>query len=250
MSLYGFYRGGKKMSILGPYSGERNKVASYLYGPHWKGMKGFKVQQGESAYNHRFGGDTWKVPRCKNCHEAYHQVFTFDLNDTQLEDIKVEGLNELPLVSCLNCSTVWEPQLFKINIADKEIEILEDKDTQKWIQDKAERIPSPLPEVSVKLVEMQEKDIPTTRDIYYEIFETFGEEYICRLLGAPLYIQSAIDRECPICKKEMQYIASIISESYDAKHIINGVEFFIGEMSLYYFLCKECRVIKTDCQGT
>lgn len=238
------------MAILGPYSGDPNKSASYLYGTHWNGLKGFKVIQGESNYNHRFGGETWTIPKCRNCHESYHQIFTFDLNDPKLKDIKVNGLDELPLVSCLNCSTVWEPQVLKIDVSNKKVEILNSIDTQKWKQDEELRILSPLPEVKVKLVEMDDEDIPTSSDLYYNIIDSFGEEYICRLLGAPLYIQAPIDRECPVCKKEMQYIATIGSQSYNVENIIDGVDFFIGEMNLYYLLCKECMVIKTECQGT
>lgn len=238
------------MAILGPYTGDPCKSASYLYGLHWTGLEGFKVIQGESIYHHRFGGKTWKVPKCEICGELYHQIFTFDLNDPKLKDLKINDINELPLISCLNCSTVWEPQVFKINAKSKEVEILNKRDTQKWTQDGDNKIPSPLPEVNVKLIEMIDEDIPTNSDLYYSILDSFGEEYICRLLGAPLYIQSPINRECPICKKEMQYIATIGSQSYDVESVIDGVDFFIGEMSLYYLLCKECMIIKTECQGT
>lgn len=238
------------MAILGPYTGNPNKSASYLYGPHWSGLRGFKVVKGESIYNHRFGGKTWKVPICKNCNELYHQIFTFDLKDPYLKDIRKDGLNELPLISCLNCSTAWEPQVFKLDINKKEIEILSSEDFQKWIQGSENKICSPLPEVKVKLVKMEDKDIPTSSDLYYNIFDLFGEEHICRLLGAPLYAQTPIDRECPICKKEMKYIAMIGSQSYNTENVIDGVDFFIGEMNLYYLLCKECMIIKTECQGT
>ncbi len=162
----------------------------------------------------------------------------------------MDGVDELPLISCLNCSTLWKQQIFRINFNNKEVEILSMEDTQKWTQDKENKIPSPLPEVKVKLLEMEDEDIPIDSETYYNIFDSFGEEYICRLLGAPLYTHSPIDRECPICKKEMQYIATIGSQSYNAENLIYGVDFFIGEINLYYFLCKECMIIKTECQGT
>jgi len=238
------------MAILGPYTGDPTKSASYLYGPHWDGLKGFNVVQGECAYNHRFGGETWKVPICENCKEMYHQIFTFDLNDPKLEEIRVDNLDELPLISCLNCSSSWGRQLFKIDAKNKKVEILSTEDTQRWIQDEESKIPVPLPEVKVKLIEMDYGDIPTDSDLYYNIYDSFGEKSICRLLGAPLYAQSPIDRECPICKGEMQYIASIGSQSYNSESVIDGVDFFIGEMDLYYFLCKKCMIIKTECQGT
>ncbi|WP_053956047.1 hypothetical protein [Inediibacterium massiliense] len=100
---------------------------------HWKGLKGFKVVQGELIYKHRFGDRTWKIPKCENCHELYHPIFTFDLNDPKLKDIKIDDLNELPLISCLNCSTAWEQQIFKIDAKNKEVKILSTRDTTKWI---------------------------------------------------------------------------------------------------------------------
>lgn len=239
------------MAILGDYTGDSSKSSSYLYGIHWSGIKGFRVVQGNSIYNHRFGGSTWTVPKCENCKEAYQQIFTFDLKDSRLKDIKINGVDELPLVSCLNCSSSWGRQVFKLDVNCKSVEIISIEDTEKWVQENDDRIPSPLPEVNVKLVDMADEDIPVDMDTYYNIFDSFGEDYICRLLGPPLYVQAPINRECPHCKREMQYIATIGSQSYGSKDsIIEGVDFFIGEMTLYYLLCKDCMIITTECQGT
>ena len=239
------------MAMFGPYTGDPKKSVSYLYGPHWKGMKGYRVVEGISDYNHRFGGEKWKVPTCKNCGEKYHQIFSFDLNDERLKELKIEGLVELPLISCLNCSTVWEPQLFKIDKNKKEVSVLINNDIHGFIQDIELRIPSPLPEVPVTLVDMKEEDIPIDETTYYEIFEIFGSEYLCRLIGAPLYIQSPIDRECPICHREMNYVATIGSQEFGkVDSLISGVDFFLGEMFLYFLFCKYCSVLKTEVQGT
>lgn len=137
------------MAILGPYTGDPTTSISYSYGPHWKGMKGYRVIEGYSKYNHRFGGESWTVPICKNCGEKYHQIFTFDLNDPRLKELKIEGLEELPLISCVNCSTAWEEQLFRVDNKKKEVKILKDKDIHGFIQEIDDRIHSPLPEVEV-----------------------------------------------------------------------------------------------------
>lgn len=34
---------------------------------------------------------------------------------------------------------------------------------------------------------MKNEDIPTDEDSYWEAFDLFGSEYVCRLLGVPLY---------------------------------------------------------------
>ncbi|WP_053956048.1 hypothetical protein [Inediibacterium massiliense] len=67
-------------------------------------------------------------------------------------------------------------------------------------------------------MEMDAEDIPIDSDLYYSILDALGEKYICRLLGAPTYMKFPINRECPVCKKEMQYIATIGSQSYDAEN--------------------------------
>ena len=237
------------MAIYGPYTGNPEKANSYSFGPHWKNQKGYIVIKGTEKYNHRFGGATWEVPICNTCKEPYHQIFTFDLLDPKLNELKLNGLDELPLISCLNCSKAWEPQLFKIDCKNKRIINLTSNDSQHWEQDDDLKIVSPLPETSIKLEEMKISDTPVDETNYYKILDCFGEKYICRLLGAPLYIQGPIDRECPICKKEMVYISLIGSESSKGS-FIEGIDFFLGEMSLYFMLCKDCLVIKTECQGT
>ena len=37
------------------------------------------------------------------------------------------------------------------------------------------------------LINMKNEDIPSDEDSYWEAFDLFGSEYVCRLLGAPLY---------------------------------------------------------------
>ncbi|WP_219631887.1 hypothetical protein, partial [Burkholderia pseudomallei] len=65
------------------------------------------------------------------------------------------------------------------------------------------------------------------------------------------YAQEPLNRECPICGKEMMYIATVSGESdYNSFNIIKEVDFTIGEMYLYFMVCKECLSIKVECQGT
>lgn len=239
------------MSILGPYTGNPNKSYSYLFGPHWRGMKGYRVVKGSEQYQHRFGGETWKVPLCKNCNAPLHQILTLDLKDPRLEILRAESLEELPLVSCLNCSTSWEPQIFKVSGQKKEIKILSQNDSQGWISEQEDRVPAPLPKVSVMLNKMHSDDIPVDEQTYDRAFYLLGDEYICRLLGAPLYATDPIDRECPICKKEMTFIATFYGESCTkAGKLMGEVDLFLGEMYLYFLLCRDCLVIKTESQGT
>jgi hypothetical protein len=93
------------------------------YGKHWKGIKGYRVIEGNDVYNHYFGGQDCDLPVCTLCGEKMHQIFCFDLKDERLSEIKAEGLNVLPLVSCLNCSMVWEPQYFQLSNGGKSIHV-------------------------------------------------------------------------------------------------------------------------------
>lgn len=239
------------MSFLGPHTGNINKPYSYLFGPHWKDKKGYRVVEGIDKYNHKFGGNDWNVPVCKLCNEPMHQIFTFDLEDPKLNDINIEGITEIPLVSCLNCSTSWDTQVFKLNPQNKSIEIISQDDIENWTQDDEDKIPYPLPNIKMSLKEMTQDDIPIDIIKYENAIELFGTEYLCRILGAPLYAQEPLNRECPGCKKEMNYIATVSGESYyNSFNLIKEVDFTIGEMYLYFTICKECLTIKVECQGT
>ncbi len=85
-----------------------------MYDHHWKGSIGYRVVKGFEKFNHFFGDETWNLPICPNCNTKLHQILTFDLQDDRLSELRDSELNELPLVSCLNCSLAWEHQYFKI----------------------------------------------------------------------------------------------------------------------------------------
>lgn len=239
------------MAILGQYTGDKNKESSYLWGSHWKNSIGYRIVKGADNFNHYFGDLKWNIPLCKLCNEPLHQVLTLDLNDPRLRELRVDNLNELPLVSCLNCSTSWDTQLYKLNNDNKSIEILFQNDIENYINADDDKIPSPLPRTNMKLEEFLKEDIPVDEDSYYNAFDYLGSEYIGRVVGAPLYTQNPVNRECPNCKTEMLYVATIASADYDFEGtLVDNVDFFLGEMMLYFLFCKECMCIKVECQGT
>ncbi|OCA83998.1 hypothetical protein A8F94_14775 [Bacillus sp. FJAT-27225] len=219
------------------------------YGEHWKGVKGYRVVEGNDIYNHYFGGRDCDLPVCPLCGEKMHQIFCLDLKDERLSEVKAEGLNVLPLVSCLNCSMVWEPQYFKLSNEGKNVEIISQDNTEDWIQEVEDKLPVPLPRTNVMILNMKDEDIPTNEESYWTAFDLFGSEYLCRLLGAPLYDEIPEHLECPTCSKEMMYIAAITQDLGEQK-LISVVDFQLGEMNIYYHLCKDCLVIKTQIQGT
>jgi hypothetical protein len=180
-----------------------------------------------------------------------HLIFCFDLKDERLSEIKTDELNILPLVSCLNCSMIWEPQFFQLSNGGKSIQVISQENTEDWVQDEEDRLPVPLPKTNVKLIEMKAEDIPINEDNYYTAFDLFGSEYLCRLLGAPLYDEDPEpeDLECPICNQEIKYIATV-TQDLGEQELISVVDFQLGEMNIFFHFCKDSLVIKSHLQGT
>ena len=121
--------------------------------------------------------------------------------------------------------------------------VINQENTDDWIQDEEISLPVPLPKTNVKLIEMKGEDIPTNEENYDTAFDMFGSEYLCRLLGAPLYDEVPEDLECPICHKEMEYIA-VITQDFGEQELISVVDFQLGEMIIYYYFCKDCSLLK------
>ncbi|MEC3527049.1 hypothetical protein P9004_19115 [Bacillus paranthracis] len=148
---------------------------------------GFRVIHGEEGYSHYFGGETWKVPICPQCNEQVHQIFTFDLNDSRLEELKTEELRELPLITCLNCSLYEDIQNFKINIMERSIHTITQSEMFDWKYELIDKIPVPLPKYDMKLVTMENYDVPCDEDENDQALDAMGRDYICRILGPPIH---------------------------------------------------------------
>ncbi|PHA35837.1 hypothetical protein [Bacillus wiedmannii] len=224
-------------------------MTTELYGAHYDELKGYRVIEGKDSYNHYFGGEDCNLPVCKLCGENMHQILCFDLKDERIAELKSSELDILPLISCLNCAMVWEPQYFQLSDGGKIIQIIQQQNTEEWIMEEEYKLPVSLPKTTVKLINMKNDDIPIDEDSYWEAFDLFGSEYVCRLLGAPLYNDFPKDLTCPCCSKEMKYVATI-TQDIEELGLISVVDFQFGEMNIYYYLCKDCSIIKTEIQST
>ncbi|EKS7865696.1 MULTISPECIES: hypothetical protein [Bacillus] len=224
-------------------------MTTELYGAHCKERKGYRVIEGRGSYNHYFGGQDCNLPVCKLCGEKMHQILCFDLKDGRLAELKSNELNILPFVSCLNCAMVWEPQYFQLSDGGKTVQIIQQQNTEEWIMEEEYKLPVSLPKTTVKLINMKNEDIPIDEDSYWEAFDLFGSEYVCRLLGVPLYDDLPKDLACPTCAKEMKYVATI-TQDIEERGLISVVDFQFGEMNIYYYLCIDCLIIKTEIQNT
>lgn len=95
---------------------------------------------------------------------------------------------------------------------------------------------------------MSGKDIPVNEDAYYAAFDLFGQEYICKVLGAPLYVDKPNDISCPTCNHDMKYVSSV-TQDFNV-NLVSVADLFLGEMIIYFYFCKECLTVKTEVQGT
>ena len=200
---------------------------------------GYKVILGENKYNHYFGGETWKVPICSICNESVHQILTLDMTDVALSDIQCK-LNELPLISCVNCSNCWGRQYYKVEEPTKSINILKSEQEDVWKQEVCDRIKYPLPRMHVKLEKL---------DVYDDEFiDGMGTDYFGKIGGSPVFLSDAINMKCPECGKYMKFIGELTGNDFGNEKLLNGFDFFIGEMFLYYFVCSDCSIVGVDSQ--
>lgn len=91
--------------------------------------------------------------------------------------------------------------------------------------------------------------MPINEEAYYDPFDLFGQEYVCRVLGAPLYVEKPNDISCPTCNHDMKYV-SRVTQDFNARDLVSVVDFLLGEIIIYFCFCKECLTVKTEVQGT
>jgi hypothetical protein len=213
-------------------------------------VEGYRVIKGNDKHHHSFGGDSWKTPICPNCGTNLHLIFNFDLNDNRLEKLSNGQLDRIPLISCLNCSSYWSTQVFKIEPQTGTITIIKQTDEENWISEEEDHLPYPLPFSNLKLVELHETDAPSKEEDTDKAFEDFGSEYVCRILGEPLFATESIQNKCYLCNEDMEYVATICSEDYDSEGLVHeGFTFNFGESFIYFYFCKSCTILQTEMQS-
>ena len=212
---------------------------------------GYRVIRGTGSFNHLFGGDSWNTPICPNCKVKSHLIFCFDLTDPKLSEVHNGSLKNIPIVSCLNCSLYWSRQVFKIDPVTKTVTIMKQFDEERWVSEEEDRLPFPLPISAMTLQELQKVDTPTTDEESDSAYEAFGSEYVCRVLGEPLYAVDTIEKKCEFCNNPMKYIATICSEDYNSVGLVHeDFSFNFGDAYIYFFLCKICNILETEMQST
>jgi uncharacterized protein YbaR (Trm112 family) len=72
---------------------------------------------------------------------------------------------------------------------------------------------------------------------------------MCKVLGSSSYVETPEILVCPVCNKEMKYVATI-NQDVDSRKIISIVDFLLGELNIYTFILSMQRLlpIKTGIQ--
>lgn len=202
--------------------------------------KSYILVPGKDKFEHQFGGNEWDMEACAFCKGDIHQIITLDLQDERLAEYRNPASGMFPMVSCLNCSASWWSQGYqiKVNQIQWDYQDLEEREfmaEEDWVK-------TPLPSLPMKLEEYDDSDEEA-------FWEAFGNEFICKVGGKPIWADKPVDLKCPTCDHQMKFVAMIRGEKPGIKkRIIPGVPFGLGTNVYYFSVCPECGEITVDCQ--
>ncbi|MCY8632278.1 hypothetical protein P9D84_06490 [Bacillus vallismortis] len=221
-----------------------------LYGKEFGNPSGYKINftKQNDYHNHHFGGEDWDMPECKICKKKMHQIILLDLNDERLSPLRGKDRESIPLFSCLNCSLLWEDQFFELDFKNKKASIYKQKQYEFEKADDEDIILSPLPEVPIYLEKFDRKDYPTTEQMYDDIFEDLGTSYLGRVLGKPVLAQNKLNNSCDKCKQDMFFVSLITGENEIKELERYDLDFYFGDIILYFSICLTCNILKVEPQ--
>lgn len=215
-----------------------------------KGNDGFKCEliQSRQKCNHYLGGEEWDLPECKVSKNTMHQMIHLDLNDERLKDLTLVNGDSIALFSCLNCSMIWEKQMFMLDFINRKAEILKQDQKEFEILDEEDKLSNPLPFIPIALTPLKKEELPTSEESVENIFENLGTNYIGRLLGEPVLAQEELDNVCNMCHNKMTFIG-LISGANEFEGSLTNLDLFFGEIILYFSICPDCNILMVEPQS-
>ena len=81
-----------------------------------------------------------------------------------------------------------------------------------------------------------------------EVIESMGRDYFCKLGGKPVFLTNSIEMRCKECGRKMQYVGALTGSDFENNELLNGVDFYFGDMFLYFYYCDTCNVVGVDSQ--
>lgn len=218
------------------------------YCPSYNQPKGFALVPRIGNYQHRFGGESWKVIDETPFFENPSLLFTLDLRDPRLAPIKNANLgNELPLCSYINSTVMHERQFFEVIPSQLTVKLISKCITKKTTFDNSKyKFPVVLPERLVDLRELKDSEYPVDRDSYEHCLDELNcGEVFCRVLGEPIFYDDRESTDIPLCFKcadEMMHVLTIGSETVGRSDFIPGDTLYFGDLYLHFYYCGHCLI--------
>lgn len=229
---------------------QNRKPAANRFGDEYAAPVGYIAVPGVGGeYGHLFGGSSWTASVDAVHEDVPALLMVLDMTDPRLSRLDGE-INALPLFSYINSDRWDERQDYRLK-SDSSTVVEYACTSKGFVQEEEDRLPVPLPETPLRLVEMDIADYPLDEDSYWRCTDEFlgGGKFI-RVLGKPLWLQHPEEVVCS-CGEEEEFVAAIGNESSDGPHLLLKEEpFFIGEGVLYFFYCRNCKLVSVISQGT
>jgi len=216
------------------------------FGEFFTGDRAFRLRPAlcQTRYSHKFGGTDWFIKEDHPLYGGAHLLLTLDLNDPLLVLPKKTEWSVLPIVSYINCSVYTYSQEYTIDEKTRTVNLFrsgcEDKDVELY----DEGFPRPSPEVALELKELDEQEIPTSKEnFYFALNQLIGGKSYFRVGGKPLWIYEVVDVCC--CGKEMFHLATLgySGKADEIERVLEG-GFFLGEVVLSFFVCATCYTVR------
>lgn len=197
---------------------------------HWWLDPGARLQASERPAPHWFGGEDFKMPKCKGCKHPIRQWFLLDIREIKGLAAQLPSWTVMPMLGCADCMVWMGRHDYTVDLDRMQIKL--NKVTLNRIKD----FSKPFGEYEatgrhfVRLERLKPKKRPRAANIeqYCEIGPLVG--------GAPPWYQDPTEMKCPTCKTDMVYVAALSSiNDFGASIPINNESGY-----QYHFACDKC----------
>ena len=197
------------------------------------------------VYMHKYGGipsNGAALPTCSGCGGHFHLLFQIDLADSNLNYLKLDDLDYLFVLTCLNCASYEEPMYYRLEDKGQEIVVLQENPHMCVRQ-----YPDILEEHFVSYRLLKDDEYPLSE---YDLFRLLSQRRKHQLGGMPIWVQREEHVPCITCNGEMEYIAMVDSELHIGESGFREQGHMFGDTGiLYTFTCRRCGIFATKAQS-
>jgi len=228
-------------------------------------LVGYRVSYfiSDSRCHHIFGGKHAIIGACcPNCKLPLIRLLQLDMLDRKIGDNIAIPIQYIPILYCFRCDLIDEPFYYRMN-DDSTISIVKYKEQissriHTWGYIDESKLPVYYPEVMISLTELSCEEqylllasylsdyidisfLPELLNISKTYLQKFTNIINHQIGGIPFLPQGWTEFLCPICDKQMKFLASIADEYVDNEHKI--VSFTYEDIQVQSAICPDCRVI-------